>query len=96
MYQHILKDNGILSKIKKYVIHYELQHHGFVHAHIILWVNENGFQGITNEIIAFIPAIFDKIIKPFIPPNDSLQVKLLQWYYKKNFMNAKIIVSKRT
>jgi hypothetical protein len=91
MHQHILKDNGILCKIKEYVTRY-----GFVHAHIILWVNENGLQRITNEIVAFIPTTFDKIIKAFIPPNDSLQFKLLQWYYRKNFMNAKIIVSKRT
>jgi len=68
----MLKDNGILGKIKKYVIHYKLQHRGSIHAHIILWVNENGLQRITNEIEAFILAIFDKIIKAFIPPNDSL------------------------
>jgi hypothetical protein len=31
MHQHILKDKIILGKIKKYVIRYELQHHGSVH-----------------------------------------------------------------
>jgi hypothetical protein len=77
MHQHILEDNGILGKIKEYVIHYELQHHGFVHAHIILWVNENDLQRIKNEIITFIPNVFDKTTKTFIPPNDSVQLKLL-------------------
>jgi hypothetical protein len=76
MHQHILKDNGILSKIKEYVIHYELQHRGFVHAHIILWVDENDLQKITNEIITCIPNVFDNTTKTFIPPNDSLQLKL--------------------
>jgi hypothetical protein len=76
MHQHILKDNDILGKIKEYVIRYELQHHGSIHAHIILWVNENDLQRIKNEITTFIPVIFDKIIKTFIPPNDSLQFKL--------------------
>jgi hypothetical protein len=83
MDQHILKDNDILSKIKEYVIHYELQHHGSVHAHIILWVNENDLQKITNEIEAFILAIFNKITKTFIPPNDSLQFKLFKMLLQK-------------
>jgi len=60
MYQLILKDNGILGKIKKYVIHYELQHCESIHAHIILWINENDLQRIRNEIIDVIPTIFDK------------------------------------
>jgi len=75
MHQHILKDNDILNKTKKYVICYELQHNGSIHAHIILWVNENDLQRITNEIVALIPIIFDKITKTFIPPNYSLQFK---------------------
>jgi hypothetical protein len=44
VYKHILNNDNILSKVKKYVIHYELQHHGFVHAHIILWVQEENFK----------------------------------------------------
>jgi hypothetical protein len=51
MHQHIFLNNINLSEIKKYVIHYELQHHGSVHAHIILWVNQNDWQIITNEIV---------------------------------------------
>ncbi len=44
IYVHILNNNVILSKAKEYVICYELQHHGFVHAHIILWVQEEIFK----------------------------------------------------
>ncbi len=73
IHQHISKDNGILGKIKEYVIHYELQHRGSIYAHIILWVNEIDLQRIRNEMVVFILAIFDKITKAFIPPNDSLQ-----------------------
>jgi hypothetical protein len=40
VYKHILNNNVILNKVKEYVIRYELQNHGFVHAHIILWVQE--------------------------------------------------------
>ncbi len=45
--------------IKEYVIHYEIQQHGSLHAHIILWVVENDIENITNEIVAFIPTTFD-------------------------------------
>jgi hypothetical protein len=78
MHQHILINNGILRKIKEYVICYELQHHGYVHAHIVLWVDDNDLEKVTNEIIACIPTIFDKTIKIFMPPNDSLQFKLFK------------------
>ncbi len=54
--------------IKEYVIHYEIQQHGTLHAHIILRVVENDIENITNEIVAFIPTtIFDekkRIIQP--------------------------------
>jgi hypothetical protein len=64
-HQHILNGNGILGKIKEYIICFELQHHGFIHVHIILWLNENDLQIITIEIRVFIPILFDKT---FIPP----------------------------
>ncbi len=48
-HQDILNGNGILGKIKEYIICFELQHHGFIHAHIILWLNENDLQIINNN-----------------------------------------------
>jgi hypothetical protein len=50
----------LLGTIKEYVIHYEIQQLGSLHAHIILWVVKNDIENITNEIIAFIPATFDE------------------------------------
>ncbi len=40
-------------------------------------------QRIKNEIIAFIPIVFNKTSKTFIPPNDSLQLKLLKMLLQK-------------
>ncbi len=71
MHQHILSDNGTLGKIKEYVICYELQHCGFVHAHIILWVDDNDLDKVTNEIVSFILTIFDETIFKIVPPNDN-------------------------
>jgi len=46
--------------IKEYVIHYEIQQCGSLHAHIILWAVENDIENITNEIVAFLPTTFDE------------------------------------
>jgi hypothetical protein len=78
MYKHVLNDNGILGKVKKYVIHYELQHHGFVHAHIILWVEKEFLNRITNEIVVVTPIIFDGPTTKFIVSKDSLQNELFK------------------
>jgi hypothetical protein len=46
--------------IKEYVIHYEIQQHDSLHAHIILWAVENDIENITNEIVAFLPTFDEK------------------------------------
>jgi hypothetical protein len=46
----------------------------------MLCVNLNGFQRTTNEIIVFVPVVFDKT---FIPPNDSLLLKLFKMILRK-------------
>ncbi len=37
---YIISKNGVIGKVEKYVIRYELQHCGFVHAHVVLWVKK--------------------------------------------------------
>ncbi len=85
MYKHILNDNGILGKVKEYVIHYELQHHGYIHVHIILWVEEENLNIITNEIVVVIPVVFDGTTTKFIVLKDSLQNKLFKMVLRKQF-----------
>jgi hypothetical protein len=60
MQQLLLSSQHLLGIVKEYVIHYEIQQRGSLHAHIILWVVKNDIENITNEIIAFIPATFDE------------------------------------
>jgi hypothetical protein len=72
-----------LGKVKEYVIHYELQHHGFIHVHIILWVQEEDLMKITNEIVVVILVTIDETIAKFVVPNDSLQNKLFKMVLRK-------------
>jgi hypothetical protein len=92
MQKHILNDNGNLGKVKKYVICYELQHRGFILTHIILWVQENDLEIITNKIVVVILDMFNESTTKFISPNDSLQNKLFKMVLQNNFMNVKIDV----
>lgn len=80
--RHILNDNDIFGKGKEYVICYELQHCGFVHACIILWIHEMICKEQTNEIVVVILIVYNEKIPNFIPP--SLQLKLFKSVLQKS------------
>lgn len=44
-----------LGKVNHYVIRYEVQNRGSLHAHIMVWVQEEDIEWISNEIDAHIP-----------------------------------------
>ncbi len=95
MYKHILNDNGILGKVKKYVICYELQHHGFVHARIILWVEEENLNIITNEITFLLPLYLMEQLKSLLFQRIVYKINYLKWCCEKNFMIIKIDALKK-
>jgi hypothetical protein len=72
MNEIILSKTGALGRVKDYLIRYELQHCGSLHAHIILWIEDNDVERVTNEITAVIPASYDDEKKEFIEPTDDL------------------------
>ena len=65
MHDVLLSGPKVLGTIDQYVIRYELQSRGFVHAHIILWMNQVDVERITNEITAAMLATFDTTIEEF-------------------------------
>jgi hypothetical protein len=50
-------------KLFKFILYFHL---GFVHAHIILWINEIDVDRITNEIVVMVPIIIDEQFGKFI------------------------------
>jgi hypothetical protein len=42
------------------MIHYEIQQHDSLHAHIILLAVENDIENITNEIVTFLSTFDEK------------------------------------
>lgn len=73
----------ILGKVIHYVIRYEMQGRGSLHAHILLWVETEDVQRITNDICAAVPALFDEVAGEFIRPDDPLQARLFDLVLKK-------------
>jgi hypothetical protein len=76
MPKYILSKNGVIGKVEKYVIQYELQHRGSIHVHVILWVKKENVESIGKEIITFVPTILDATTNKFIEPSNSMQILL--------------------
>ena len=86
-FMHVLKNSCMrsdiyglktLDTIDQYVIRYELQSRGSMHAHIILWINQVDIKRITNEMMVATPVIFGTTIGDFLEPIDSHQNKLFK------------------
>ena len=66
--EHILHESGILGNCEHYVIRYEVQHRGSLHAHIVIWSATVDVPRAASEISACIPAVFDEASQEFIVP----------------------------
>jgi hypothetical protein len=66
MTKYINCEKGILERVEHHMCRYEVQHILFLHAHIILWLHKDDMDRITNEILAFVPAIYDETLKLFV------------------------------
>jgi hypothetical protein len=81
--QLLLSSHHLLGNIKQHVIHYEIQQCGSLHAHIILWVMENGIEHITNEIVTFVQTMFNNNNKKIIDPTNAMQHNLYKFVMRK-------------
>ena len=61
----------ILGRVTHYVTRIEVQHRGSLHVHILLWVDQADVARVADEIIAYVPAIYNADTKAFVPPNPS-------------------------
>jgi hypothetical protein len=66
MQQFLLASHHSFNNIKKYVTNYEIHQCDSFHTQIILWVVQSAIENITNDIVAFIHATFNKETKEFI------------------------------
>ena len=55
----LYKSNGILSRVQYHVIRYKVQHRLSLHAHIIFWFHPEDLASNLNDILAYVPTIYD-------------------------------------
>jgi hypothetical protein len=67
-------------KLSKFALYFHL---GFVHAHIILWINDIDVDCITNEIITMVLVIIDEQFGKFILPNNEHDLTLFKLVERK-------------
>jgi hypothetical protein len=90
LHKYILcKDNGILGRVQHYVTRYEVQHRLLLHAHIIFWLHPDDLASITNDNMAYVPAMYDDCAKDFIPPSDLLELKLFNIVIRKQLHSCR-------
>jgi len=83
--EHILRSDGsgILGRVEDYVIRYEVQDRGSLHAHIIIWLELADVDTVGSEISACVPAAFDEESNAFVPPTDPNELTLFNMVTKK-------------
>jgi hypothetical protein len=63
------------SKLFKFTLYFHL---GFVHAHIILWINDVDVDRITNEIVIMVPTTIDEQSGKFVLPDNEHDLTLFK------------------
>jgi hypothetical protein len=79
LHEHILADDGIFGKVTGYMIRYESQGRGSLHAHILLWLDAADVDKVCNEIVACLPCCYEQVPmrdgsvlhEPVRPPADD-------------------------
>ncbi len=54
-FMDMLKSSHMLGRIQYWLVRYEAQGRGSLHAHILLWLHEDDLERVEHEIVAFIP-----------------------------------------
>jgi hypothetical protein len=67
-------------KLSKFALYFHLI---FVHAHIILWINDVDVDCITNEIVAMVPIIIDEQSTKFILLDNEHDLTLFKLVKRK-------------
>ncbi len=77
----------ILGRVLHHITRLEVQHRGSLHVHVLLWIHEDDIERVANEIIAYVPAIWNPTAEAFVPPSpgsDPLRYKLYKIIMRKH------------
>ncbi|GAX86458.1 hypothetical protein CEUSTIGMA_g13868.t1 [Chlamydomonas eustigma] len=78
------KVKGVLGRIKDYLIRYEVQDRGSVHAHVIFWLHDEDVEAACSKIRSCMPAAWDEEADAFVrPASDPLAAVLFDIVNRK-------------
>jgi hypothetical protein len=77
------ESSSLLGNVPHYLIRYEVQHRGSLHAHIVLWLSDADRERLASEICACVPAAYDAAAEQFIPPSDPSARRLYEFVVSK-------------
>lgn len=80
--KYLFDSPALLGRILHYMIRYEVQSRGSVHAHIVLWVDKADVPRVTNEIVACIPGRVDELGQ-LARPEDPMRARLYDLVCRK-------------
>ena len=83
LHDYILSRPCILGRVNEYVVCYEIQFRGSLHAHIMLWIEYADLERVANEITTSVSAVFDSTSGNFIEPTDTEQNTLFKTVMRK-------------
>jgi UDP-glucose 4-epimerase len=72
-------------KLSKFALYFHL---GFVHAHIILWINDIDVDRIMNEILAMVLVTIDEQSQKFILPDNEHDLTLFKLVEQNKCINV--------
>lgn len=74
---------GLLGRVTNYLVRYEVQGRGSLHAHIILWIHPDDLQEVSKDIIAYISGNWNSHTSTWAPHPTDKNRKLLDLVLKK-------------
>jgi hypothetical protein len=83
MDKFVLGGAQVLGKVLHWVIRYEVQSRGSLHAHIILWIDSSDVDRVTQEITACVPTQWDETSANFVRPADPAEARLYDIVMRK-------------
>lgn len=84
----VRKEGGLLGRVVHWVVRYEVQARGSLHVHILLWLNPEDVDRVTNEICCSIPGTWDPTSDKVTPPSAHPESLLYKYVVGKELHNC--------
>ena len=82
-------DNAIFGRVRHWVVRYEFQDRGSLHAHCMLWLHDDDIEDVCGQITAHVPGTYDPVKETIEPPKNPLGSRLYTLVVSKQLHTCK-------